>query len=310
MARARTARTPPRPLDWNEVQTFVATAESGSIAGAARRLGVNHSTVLRRLAALESQLATRLFDRLPSGYALTAAGNGLAEHLAGLSEQLDAAQRRALGLDPAVRGPVRVSSSDVVVEALLMPALARLRQRHPQVQVQLVMQPAFTALGRREADLAVLGADAAPAGLLARRVGHVETVLCASRRYLDAAGLRPGLLEPRDLRGQRWVGLDESYGFGAFDAWFERHVEPQRVVVRVDSLVGAADAVAAGLGVGALPRPLVASRPALVQLGDAVPGLDQPVWVLMHPDLERTARARALFEHLVRSLEGDARLGH
>jgi len=299
-----TSAVPTPSLDWGHLQFFLAVAEGGSIQQAARRLGVNHSTVLRRIAGLEEQLGCRLFDRLPGGYALTAAGNHLAEHLGGLTEQMEGAERQVRGLDEALRGAVRVTSSDIVVEGLLMPLLAQFRRRHPQVQLQLVMNYTFTALSGSEADIAVRGADEAPPNLVARRVGHVESVLCASPLYLQTM--------PADLplERQRWVVVDESLAFGAFERWFTAHVPAERVAVRVDSLVGVADAVAQGLGVGFLPRPLLRTRPDLVQLGRAEPTLGKPIWVLMHPDVQHTARVRALYRFLVDLLSADPQLSH
>lgn len=290
--------------DWGDIQFFLAVAQTGAIGAAAQRLDVNHSTVLRRIARLEQRLGGRLFDRLPGGYALTAAGNALAEHLAGLSEQVESTQRQLSGLDPAIDGPIRITSSDVVVEGLLMAKLAAFRRRHPGVQLQLVMTYGFATLTPRQADIAVRGADRAPPDLIARRVGHVETVLCASRRYLQRT--------PADtpLAHHRWVVVDESLSFAMFDAWLRRTVPADRIVARIDSLVGVADAVAEGLGVGMLPRPLVHARPALVPLATPEVGLSKPIWVLMHPDVQRTARVRALFDFLVEALQADDRLAH
>jgi DNA-binding transcriptional LysR family regulator len=291
-------------IDWGDIQFFLAVAETGAIGGAAQRLRVNHSTVLRRIAHLEHSLGGRLFDRLPGGYALTTSGNALAEHLVGLSEQVEAAQRRLTGLDPAIEGPIRVTSSDIVVEGLLMPLLAQFRRRHPAVQIRLVMNYGFTALSRHEADIAVRGADRAPDKLVARGVGHVETVLCASQSYLDRIGAGTPMAE------HRWVVVDESLSFATFETWFRRHVGQERVVARIDSLVGVADAVAGGLGVGMLPRPLVHARPQLVQLAPPEPALNKPIWVLMHPDVQHTARVQALFRFLHETLTEDPRLAH
>lgn len=291
-------------IDWGHVQYFLAVAESGSIQRAAKRLSVNHSTVLRRIAALEQQLGSRLFDRLPGGYALTSAGNQLAEHLDGLTDVLEGAERQVRGLDTALRGAVRVTSSDVVVEGLLMPLLAQFRRRHPQVQVQIVMNYGFAALSKSEADVAVRGADEAPPHLIAQRVGHIDSVLCASPTYLQAL--------PRDLPldRHRWVIVDESLFSAMFNRWLRANVAPERVALRVDSLVGVADAVAQGVGVGFVPRPLVAARSDLVQLGPPEPKLQKPIWVLMHPDVQHTARAQALYRFLAESLLTDPRLSH
>lgn len=292
------------PPDWADVQFFVAVAEAGGVGAAAERLRVNHSTVLRRLARLERRLGARLFDRLPGGYAPTAAGNALAAHLAGVSEQVEAARRHLAGLDPAIEGPIRVTSSDVVVEGLLMPLLANFRTLHRGVRIELVMGYGYADLAPREADVAVRGADALPPQLVGRRVGRLQTVLCASGRYLARV--------PRGtpLHAHRWVIADESLGFAHFEAWFTPRVPPERVAMRIDSLVGLADAVVAGVGVGMLPLPLVRVRSDLVPLADPEPALDKPIWVLMHPDVQRTPRVRALYRHLVTALGADANLAH
>jgi molybdate transport repressor ModE-like protein len=290
--------------DWGDLQFFAAVARSGSIAGAARALAVNHSTVLRRIAALEESLGSRLFDRLPGGYALTASGNALAEHLGAVSDQIDAAQRHLMGLDEEIKGPIKLTSSDVVVESLLMPLLARFLRLHPRVRIQLVTGYPFTGLSREEADLAVRGAASAPGPLIARRAGDIETVLCASRAYVARVGVGVA------LTAHRWVAVDESLSFSMFERWLREHVPVERVAARVDSLVGVADAVAAGLGVGMLPRPLVAARPELVQLAPAEPQLNKPVWILMHPEVHHMARVRALADFLFEHLGADPLLAH
>jgi DNA-binding transcriptional LysR family regulator len=290
--KPRSGRPSQAPLDWGDVQFFVAVAEEGSMAAAAKRLRVNHSTVLRRIAHLERELGGPLFDRLPGGYALTANGNALATHLAGLSDQVDATQRRLMGLDTRLEGPVRVAASDIVVEGLLMPLLAGFRRRHPGVRIHLVVNYRFPTLTKNEADIAVRGVGAPPKNLVAHHIGDLQTVPCASRGYLKRAGRRTPLGE------HRWVVPDDTLPFRELDAWLRRHVAAGRIVARIDSLVGLADAVASGLGVGMLPLPLVAARPQLVQLAPPEPGLRKAIWLLMHPDVQHTARVRALYDYL------------
>lgn len=279
------------PIDWGDFQFFLAVAEGGSIAEAARRLGVNHSTVLRRIARLESALACRLFDRLPGGYALTPRGNALAARLAGLSEQVDSVQRQLNGLDPAIEGVIRISTSDMVAESLLMPLLAQFRGRHPLVQLQLVMNDSLSMLLQRRCDIAVHAAAQAPEGFAARRVGQIDWVVCGSQAYLDRTGHELPLAQHRrvaveaTLPAQRLEPLHPA-------------AEPERISLRIDSLLGAADAVAAGLGLAVLPRTLLQARPQLVALDRAEPERNEALWVLMHPDVQHTARMAALFDFL------------
>lgn len=292
------------PLDWADLQHFAAVGRAGTIAGAARALQVNHSTVLRRLASLENRLGVRLFDRLPGGYALTTAGNELNDRLAGLDEQIDSAQRRLTGRDAAITGTIRLTTTDTLLHGLLLPVLARFHAAHPGVQVQVAINNSFSSLTRREADVAVRGSNKPPANLVGRRVGDVRTALYASRAYLKTL--------PRDASADtyRWVGPDDSLAHLEQAKWLRRHVDESRIVLRVDSLVGMVDAVAAGLGAGLLLCPLADARSELVQLAPPDPALDTQVWILTHPDLRQVARVRAFTQFLFDALNSDMRLAH
>lgn len=291
-------------LEWSDVQYFLAVCERGSIGAAAQALRVNHSTVLRRIAHLEQVLSVRLFDRLPRGYALTAHGHELAGSLAGMSEQLDAAQRRVTGADLALGGTIRVTAPDTLCQELLLPLLAQFQAQHPQVRLEVVASSTFLSLSQREADVAVRGSNRPPENLVGRRAGVIQTALYASRDYL--ATLDPGHTEA----DYRWVGHDPVLSHLQSAKWMSRHVPDERVVVRVDSLVAMAHAVAAGFGVGWLLCPLGNARPGLQQLRPPPSELDTQVWVLTHPDLKRVARIRALTDFLYERLSSDARLAH
>ena len=293
-----------RPLSWDDVQVFLGVVQQGSIAGAARALGVNHSTVLRRIGSLEDTLATRLFDRLPSGYALTSSGNDFADRLAGMVEQMEAAHRHLMGLDVEVKGIIRLTSTDTLVQGVLMPLLARFRAAYPGVQVQVVMNNTLLSLTKREADVAVRGSNRPPENLVGRRVGDIQTALYASRAYLKEVGRRTNLDE------YAWVAPDEGLSHLEQAKWLSKHVDPTRIALRVDSLVGMVDAVHSGVGVGLLLCPLADARPELVQLAPPDPQLNTRIWILTHPDLKQVARIRAFTQFLFDALSQDPRLAH
>jgi DNA-binding transcriptional LysR family regulator len=294
----------PNPLDWDDLRHFLAIVERGSISGAAALLKVNHSTVLRRIGALEDRLGQRLFDRLPAGYVLTTEGQALAEELRGVREQIETAARRLQGGDAQVRGTVRLTTTDTLLQSLLLPLLATFRTQHPAVQLEVTVNNSFLNLTQREADVAVRGSNQPPENLVGRRVGRIQTALHASQAYLDAIG--PGATRA----DWQWVALDESLAHLEQARWLREHVEPARIALRVDTLVGMADAVAAGLGVGLLLCPLADRRAGLVRLEPPDPRLDTQIWVLTHPDLKAVARIRALTDFLVESLSADPRLSH
>ncbi len=293
-------------MHWDDLQHFLAIRDAGSISGASQRLGVNHSTVLRRVASLERTLGARLFDRLPSGYTLTEAGHQLAEQLGGLAERIESSARQLAGGDLEIKGTLRLTTTDTIAHGLLMPALRSFGERHPQVRLQVTIANTFLNLTQREADVAVRGSNHPPENLIGRRAGSIRTAPYASRAYLKSLGRAAA----RDRQAWRWVGLDESLAHLEQARWLAANVEPARVAMRLDSLVAMVDAVAAGVGVGMLLTPLAEARRELVQIEPPLPQLDTQLWVLTHPDLRHVARVRALTDHLFESLAADARLDH
>ena len=291
-------------MNWDDLRHFLAIRDRGSISGAAARLGVNHSTVLRRIASLEQTLGVRLFERLPSGYAPTAAGHELAERLAGVSEQIEAAERRSAGGDLEIKGVLRLTTTDTLVHGLLMPALTRFCERHPRVQLQVAINNTFMNLTQREADVAVRGSNRPPENLIGRRVGNIRTAPYASRAYLKS------LRRDASADDWRWVALDESLAHLEQAKWLRTNVAVERIAMRLDSLVAMVDAVVAGAGVGMLLTPLADARDGLVRLAEPLPQLDTQLWVLTHPDLRDVARVRALTDHLFDTLNADVRLDH
>ena len=291
-------------LEWSDLQYFLAVVERGSIGAAAQALQVNHSTVLRRIANLERTLSVRLFDRLPRGYALTAHGHELAASIAGVPELLDAAQRRITGADLALSGTIRVTAPDTLIQELLLPLLAEFQSQHPKVRMELIAGSAFLNLTQREADVAVRGSNKPPENLVGRRAGVIRTALYASRAYLKT-------LKARHTEADyRWIGHDAALSHLQSAKWIAKHVASERVVLRVDSLVAMAQAVAAGFGVAWLLCPLADSRPGLKQLEPPRTDLDTQIWVLTHPDLKRVARIKALTDFLFDRLSTSPKLAH
>ena len=289
-------------LAWDDLQMFLAVVETGSVSAAARRLRVNHSTVLRRIGSLEHSLATRLFDRLPGGYQLTAPGHEFAERLAGLNEQIDDAHRHLSSRDVEVRGTIRVAAPEMLFKTVLMPLMARFSQKYPAVQLQLAMNSETRNLTRREADVAVRVTNTPPENLIGRRLGRVRTALYASHDYLASPGAGTG------PESYRWVGLDESLAHLEQARWVTRNVDAARVVMRVDSLAGLVEAVACGAGVGLLLCPVADLRTELVRLAPPDPSLDWDMWLLTHPDLKQVARIRAFTEFVFDTLDAEGTL--
>ena len=288
--------------DWDDFRVFLAVGQAGSLSGAARQLGVNHSTVLRRLGALEARMAVRLFDRLPAGYAMTLAGEALRERLQGVGEQIDAAQRHLMGLDLRLTGVIRITSTDTFMAGLLGPILADFRALHPGIELQVVMNNLFLSLTKREADVAIRPTNAPPDHLVGRRAGRLQTAVYASKAYLA----KHPATTPLDQHD--WVAPDEGLSHLLQAKWLREQVPPSRIAARVDSLVGMTQLVKRGLGLGMLLCMLADAEEELVQVEPPREALDTQVWVLTHPDLKEVARIKAFTDFAYARLAADAKV--
>ena len=193
---------------------------------------VNHSTVLRRLASLEKRLGARLFDRLPNGYQLTAQGEELRNQLRSVSEQIESAQRSLSGRDLNLSSAIRITTTDTLIHGLLMPYLAEFRALNPAIQMEMVINNTFLNLTRREADVAVRPSNSVPENLVGRRVGRLRTAVYASKSYLKKKEKK------KEWAAHDWVASDEALSHLAQAKWMRENIPEDRIVVRVDSLVG------------------------------------------------------------------------
>ena len=301
-------------MDWEDLRYFIALSgamgRGGGVSSAARELGVNHSTVLRRLDSLERALGVRLFERFQSGYTMTQAGETLQARLAGVEEHIASARSAVGGQDQALEGEIRITTTDTLARSLLMPSLARFQQRHPGVRFQLVLNNAFLNLNRREADVALRPSNRPPETLVGRRLGALSSAIYASHSYLKAAARR-GLGPPAgnspnadtpDWAAHDWIGLDDTLGHLEQARWLARHVPPERVRMRVDSLLAMVDAARDGIGMAPLLCHLADPERRLQRVADPDPHFDTGLWVLTHRDLKDTARIKALTQFLYEDL--------
>jgi DNA-binding transcriptional LysR family regulator len=272
-------------LDWDDLRFFLSVATNGSISGAAKQLRTSHSTVLRRLASLEQKLGAHLFKRLPGGYTITQAGEHLRERLTGVTEQIESAQRQLSGLDTRASGTIRVTSTDTLMHGLLMPLLAEFRRAHKEIRLQVVVNNTFLSLTKREADVAIRPTSRPSENLVGRKVGRIQTALYASKVYWKANGKKASAEHP-------WVVPDDSLAHLAQAKWAVKHVSAQRIAASVDTLLGMASAVRAGIGIGMLLTLLADHDDQLVRIGKPEPALDTDVWILTHADLKHVPRMR------------------
>jgi DNA-binding transcriptional LysR family regulator len=294
-------------LDWSDLRFALAVGNAGSLAGAARKLGVNHTTVLRRLDALEEHLGARLFERHRSGYHPTEAGSMLLDLARRMADQADEIERRVLGRDREMTGPLRVTTAFVIMEHLLPHPLASFARRYPGIEVEVVENAFLVDLSRRHADQAQnwarLEADVAlrlsanvAEHLVGRQLGMTHCRVYALR---GAPGMPQSITPLQTLiREAPWVAFERDAHSRVYDRWMRQQLAQADVKLRVDIFNAMVAMIRTGVGVGVLPTFMQASHPDIVPVSDTIPELSVPVWMLTHPDLRETARVRAFMSHV------------
>jgi DNA-binding transcriptional LysR family regulator len=280
-------RTP--MTDWEEIRTFLAVMRSGTLASAGRVLGVDYTTVGRRVRALEAELGLTLFERVRDRYVLTEAAEGLREAAERMEEGALALERLALGADRTVSGLLRVTTTDALARALVLPALGTLHERHPDIRVHLLTGGARLDIVRREADVAVRYVRPDAGELVSRRLARVAATFYASREYLAR---RPVPSRPTSLRGHDVVAPEEG-----MRSW-SRPLPDARHVLRTNNMSTLVQAVSLGIGIGALHCWMADSQPELVRLWPDEPLEHDDVYLVLHHDVQRTGRVRAFVEAL------------
>lgn len=279
-------------LDWDDLRFVLAVARAGSLSGAARTLGVEHTTVGRRLTSIERALGVRLFDRTPRAHLPTPAGAAVIARAEAVEEQVQALQREVEGGDRRPTGTVRITALDPFITEVLLPALPALTARHPGIEVIASSETRVVSLAGREADIAIRPRPAGPR-FTARRLATVASGMYASAGYLARHGRPRG---PEELAGHTRVALVSELARAPEERWFVERPPAPRVSVRVDTPAAYRAAVREGLGVG-LVECHAAERSGLVRLWPE-PLLIEEWWAVAHEDIARSARIRAVLDFL------------
>lgn len=279
-------------LEWSDLRVALILGREGSVRRAARALGVSHSTILRRLGALERAVGAELFLNKANGYEATAAGQDVIDTAAGLDESINGLERRVAGRDVRLVGEVRVTLPDPFAP-ILVPVLKEIAAANPGIELTVGLSTSYADMAHRDADVAVRTAEAPPPDLIGRRVGVAAIGIYGAAAYL--AGRNTDDLESLD-----WVGWEKGSTMW-FARWMGTHVPNARVALRVSAAWGLREGVDAGAGVAIVPCALGEARPDWKRI-KLVPEGSTPLWILTHRDLRNAARVRAVSDLLAAAI--------
>jgi DNA-binding transcriptional LysR family regulator len=287
-------------IGWELYRSFLGVLNHGSLSAAARALGVAQPTIGRHVAALEKSLGLTLFTRSQTGFLPTEAGQSLRVYAESLQSTVAALERAAASQGIGVSGSVRITASDVIGVEVLPPIVAGLRDRYPDLAVELVLTDRVQDLVRREADIAVRMMRPRQGLLVARRVGQIMLGLHAHENYLSRHGTPKSVA---DLADHALIGFDETTAFirdagKKFSVW-----RREAFSMRTDNSLAQLALIRSGAGIGVCQVGIARRDGDIVRVLPKQFALALETWITMHQDLRNSPRCRVTFDALVEGLQ-------
>lgn len=279
-------------MDWNGLKSFLVIAKSGSLSGAANQLGVNHSTMFRRLRAFEKDIGGRLFERINQRYVLTAMGEELLGYSKTMADTVDLIERRIAGKDVQPKGTVRITAPYNIACRYLPTMLAEFRRSYPDIHLDFLSSNQEINMNTRQADIAVRATPAPPEHLIGRPVAEIPWSVFSSPSYQQKYGCPETIAE---LDRHRLIGATGLLASLPGFTWLERQFREQ-ITSRCDELTAMSYLVESGHGLAFLPNDQ--ARPGIHKVLDFPAATPSKLWLLTHPDLREVERIRLVLAAL------------
>ena len=286
-------------FNWDDLRYFLELSRRGRLVAAARRLHVDHTTVARRIAALENSLDTRLFDRTPRGYALTKAGQSLLGHAEAMEAQSIGLYQDVSGEDATLSGTVRMAATEGLAIEFITQNIPAFRSRHPGIVIELIASTPQLDLSRREADLAITLSRPRSGRLIAWKLADYALGLYAADSYLKRA---PAINNTGDLAEHDMIGYIEDLVTLPQLRFLEDIVKEPQFVFQSTSVIGHFNAAVAGLGLAFLHCFAAEPDNRLVRVLPEKVQFNREFWLSVHEDLRHVARIEAVCDFLTELL--------
>jgi DNA-binding transcriptional LysR family regulator len=280
----------------SDLEVLLALVRAGNLAAASQLLGIDSSTVFRIVQRVEKALGQRLFERSRAGYRPTELGLQLAQHAEHIEAELDAARTATQSEAGTVSGTVRISTTDTILNGLLLPALRQLMMEHPHLQLEASASNEFANLTQRQADIAIRATKRPPQHVVGRPLGPIRVALFTAK----ARGRSKG--QAIDPLSATWIAVDDALPEHPSVVWRRRHYPQVVPRVLVNSVQSAFEAIVAGVGVGIVPLFLAQSRRDLVALTEPLDECETQLWLLTHPESRHLRRISVVAAHLANAM--------
>ena len=293
-------------LNWDDMRFFLALCRTRSFVGAAGELKVTHSTVARRISALEAYLQAQLFLRTEKGCQITPAGEALLPHAERLESTVITLAEQVTGKDNQLSGCVRIGTPDGIGNCYLAARLNRFQDRHPTLDVELIPVPMYYSLSKREIDILITVQRPQKGNFIVRKLTGYKLGLFATENYLSD---HPGIEDREDLRGHRFIGYIDDLLFDQDLNFLDEFYPGVRPRFRTSTVIAQMNAVLAGSGIGVIPYFMARGEEKLVPILPDV-NIERGYWLQVNPDSQQIARVRAAIDFIVNQIQAEHNLFH
>lgn len=278
-------------MDWDDLRFFLAVARFGSVRAAAEKLQVNHSTVSRRINLFEEKQGARLFERLPSGFALTMLGQEIFDLAGEIEAKFAVLERRVSGRDSDLKGKVSLALSSAFVDRLA-PVFVRFQQEYPAIQLALLVGLEAVNLTNREADVALRVTNTPPENMVGRKLADMRVALYASHDYVARMSMA------KTFADHHWIGWEKGVVSSAYTNWLEENIPSEQIVCRINTAEAMYSLTRAGMGISHQLCYLADGDNCLTRVLPETLPIEIGLWLLSHPDLRATTRVKKLLHYL------------
>jgi len=292
-------------IDWDDFRFVLAIVRGGSVSAAAKQLGVDHATVIRRVDRLEHHLSAKLFDRRKTGYQLTQAGQRVADSAEAMESTIAANQEAVGGSRAHLTGTVRIGAPDGFGSHFLASRLVKFGERYPELDLQLVATTRLFSLSKREADIAISLSMPKAGRIVGRKLLDYTLGLYATADYLDRT---PRISSRVDLPQHRFVGYIEELLFTPELDYLPQISQKIAAKFRSANLIAQLNATLSGFGIAVLPHFMASAHPELLPVLPQDVSISRTFWLLMHADSKDLARIRAVANYIYETVESERAL--
>lgn len=284
-----------KKVNWDDYHYFLRVARLGSLNAASKALEVNHTTVLRRINALEKNLEVRLFERFKSGYALTESGQQIFDQIEHIESDFLSVERKVAGKDIKYEGTIKLSTTDTLGQHWLPPYVRKFNNLYPDILLDIDIRTSHTDLTKREADIVIAAVNRHPDYMIGKVLGPIQIRLYASNDYVEKNGQPESL---NHLAEHKILILNEELRNIGFNQWLENLVPRSAINLKCNMLTSLYRYALQGLGIAPLPTYVGDRDNRLISIMDIPEEFYGDIWILTHPDLKNSVKIRAFMQFM------------